>query len=113
MDNKDNRPKWLKNKPEKRDRSVKQEKRMAKDLSGFATINSGATFSQNDVETAAFSIECKTTEKKSYVLKVEEIKKMEVRCPSNKVPLFVIEFEKHGKELAVISMEDLKHLVKF
>lgn len=42
-----------------RERSKKQESRIAKKLRGYTTINSGATFGQNDVITDFCEIEAK------------------------------------------------------
>ena len=56
--------------------SKAQEKRVAKNLKGRRTANSGATkFSKGDVRTEHFCIECKTamTEKKSMSIKREWI----------------------------------------
>ena len=51
-----------------RERSRKQESRLAKQLNGYTTINSGATFGQNDVITDFCEVEAKTTEKESFSL---------------------------------------------
>ena len=53
-----------------RERSKKQESRIAKKLRGYTTINSGATFGQNDVITDFCEIETKTTAHESYSLKL-------------------------------------------
>lgn len=58
--------------------SDKQEKKVAKAVSGKQTANSGATaFSKGDVTTADWLIECKTstTEKQSFSIKREWLDK--------------------------------------
>lgn len=60
--------------------SDKQEKSVAKAVGGKQTANSGATpFSKGDISTKNFLIECKTstTEKQSFSIKKEWLKKNE------------------------------------
>ena len=53
-----------------RGRSGKQESRIARQLNGHTTINSGATFGQNDVITDFCEVEAKTTGKESFSLQL-------------------------------------------
>lgn len=105
-------PKHLQVKSTTRSRSKKQESRIARDLKGLTTINSGATFGQNDVITDFAEIEAKTTTKNSYSLKVSEWEKLQDKANNFKIPIFVISFETLNKDLAVLSYEDLKYLIK-
>ena len=53
--------------------SSKQEKRVAKDLNGNLSINSGATpFSKGDLSLDEFSIECKTKTKHSDTISIKK-----------------------------------------
>lgn len=106
------RPKWLDEKSSTRKRSKKQESRIAKELSGKTTINSGATLGQNDVVTDWGEVEAKTTSHNSYSLKTKDWEKLQEKSPVNKIPVMVIDFEQADISLAVISMDDLKWLVK-
>jgi len=106
------RPKWLDNAPSTRSRSKKQEVRVAKTHGGLPTINSGATFSQNDVETPEFSFECKTTQKKSYVFKLEEFRKAQERTPVHKIPVFQVDFEREQKSFVTLREEDFLALLE-
>ena len=90
-----------------RNRSKKQEKKIAKNFKGNTTINSGATLKQNDVFSETFDIECKITSAASYRLTVDEFRKLEKRTPGNRYPLFIIEFEQHGEEYVVMKKADL------
>ena len=107
-------PKWLTKLGEPistRSRSGKQETKIAKALQGKKTINSGATFSENDVLTDYAEIEAKTTGKDSFSLRIEDIDKLQKKCTATKIPVVVVQFEKHNRQLAVISFEDLKFLI--
>jgi hypothetical protein len=106
-------PSWLDKKinPSTRSRSSKQESKIAKDLKGKTSINSGATFGQNDVITDYCEVEAKTTSHSSYSLKVSDYKKLEKKCNIGKIPIFVIDFEKEKKSLAVLNYDDLLYLI--
>lgn len=103
---------WLLKKETTRSRSKKQETKIAKDLKGYTTINSGATFGQNDVITDYCDIEAKTTKFGSYSVKVEEFEKLERKTKLGKLPIFVIDFERDKKSLALLNYEDLLYLIK-
>ena len=100
------KPKWLNKEDSTRKRSDKQETRLAKSFGGRKTCNSGAKFSENDVKTPKFSIEAKTTKKKQFTLKLEELKKMERKAPFKKTPLFVLNFEETGDEYILLPISD-------
>ena len=75
-------------------KSQRQEKSLSKKLNGRLTVNSGATsvFDKADVATEDFLIECKTTDKKSFSLKKDILKKVEKEANfKNKIPLLEVE----------------------
>lgn len=92
-------------------RSNKQESRLAKQLSGHTTINSGATFGQNDVVTDFCEIEAKTTSKESYSLKLSDWRLLRKKCSAGKIPIFIIDFELSKDSLAVLTYDDLAFLI--
>lgn len=94
-----------------RERSGKQESRLAKQLNGHTTINSGATFGQNDVVTDYCEIEAKTTQKESFSLKLSDWRLLRKKCAGNKLPIFIVDFEKSKDTLAVLTYEDLQFLI--
>ena len=94
-----------------RERSGKQESRIAKQLNGHTTINSGATFGQNDVVTDFCEVEAKTTEKESFSLKLSDWRLLRKKCAGNKIPIFIVDFERSKDTLAVITYEDLQFLI--
>lgn len=95
-----------------RERSRKQESRIAKQLNGHTTINSGATFGQNDVVSDFCEIEAKTTEKESFSLKLSTWRLLKKKCASNKIPIIVVDFEQSKDSLAVLTYEDLLFLIE-
>lgn len=95
-----------------RSRSGKQESRIAKDLKGVKTINSGATFGENDVTTDYCEVEAKTTRHKSYSISLKEWYKASKKCSLGKIPMFVVDFETEKESLAIISYSDLKYLIE-
>jgi len=94
-----------------RERSGKQESRIAKQLRGVTSINSGATFGQNDVITDFCEVEAKTTTKESFSLKLEDWRILRKKCSGKKLPIFVVDFEKSKDTLAVLTYEDLLFLI--
>lgn len=94
-----------------RERSGKQESRIARQLKGYATINSGATFGQNDVITDFCEVEAKTTNKESFTLKLSDWRILRKKCAGNKIPIFVVDFEQSKDTLAVLTYEDLLYLI--
>lgn len=95
-----------------RSRSSKQESRIAKQLNGHTTINSGATLGQNDVITDFCEVEAKTTNKESFALTLTDWRKLRKKCASNKIPIFVVDFEQSRDSLAVLTYEDLQFLIQ-
>ena len=95
-----------------RERSRKQESRLAKTLRGYTTINSGATFGQNDVVTDFCEIEAKTTSKESYSITLKDWRILRKKCAGSKIPIFVIDFEKSKDSIAILTYEDLQFLIE-
>lgn len=95
-----------------RARSKKQETKIAQRLNGRTTINSGATFGENDVITDYAEVEAKTTRKNSFSFKVADWQKMVDKCAVNKIPIFEIEFEGNDLNLAVLNVDDLRMLIE-
>lgn len=109
------KPKFFKElgeEPTTRSRSKKQESRIARELSGKLTINSGATFGQNDVITDFCEIEAKTTKKESFSLRLEDWRKLKKKCAVNKMPIIVVDFETCTDNLAVLNYNDLMYLIE-
>lgn len=98
--------------PSTRSRSKKQESRIARDLKGYATINSGATFGENDVIADFCEVEAKVTGRASYSITIKDWLKMVTKCKVDKMPIFMIEFEDPNLELAIISKTDLMYLIE-
>lgn len=95
-----------------RKRSFRQESRLAKLLNGHTTINSGATFGQNDVITDFCEVEAKTTKHESYKLNLSDWIILRKKCASNKIPILVIDFENTRDSLAVLPYDDLAMLIE-
>jgi hypothetical protein len=106
-------PKHLRPKPDTtRSRSKRQESRIAKDLKGRLTKNSGATFGENDIVTDFCEVEAKTTRRNSYGVSPDEFRKLEKKAKPGLIPVMVIEFEAHKKEFAVIQYEDFLYFIQ-
>ena len=95
-----------------RDRSKRQESRLARQLKGYTTINSGATLGQNDVISDFCEVEAKTTKHESFSLRLSDWRLLRKKCAGNKIPIFVIDFEESKDTLAVLTMEDLQFLIQ-
>lgn len=95
-----------------RKRSSKQESRIAKQLKGHTTINSGATFGQNDVVTDFCEVEAKTTNKESFALKLSDWRLLRKKCSIGKMPILVVDFERSKDSLAVLTYDDLMFLIE-
>jgi len=89
-------------------RSKLQEKRAAKDYNGSVTPGSGNQWhSKADVHTDKLLVECKTTTKQSYSLKIADFVKLYYQAVlENKTPVFEIEFAETGRTLVVLDKED-------
>lgn len=108
-----NKPKWLQKSEEPKStryRSKKQETKIAKQLKGKLTINSGATFGQNDLYNDFCEVEAKLTSKESFSLKLKDWDKLVEKCSTGKIPVIVVEFEGREVSLAVMNFDDFKYL---
>lgn len=106
------KPSWLGKTKATRVNSEKQEVRLAKEMGGRKTANSGARFGENDVKTPDFDIEAKTTMSAQFILKVADLKKMQRKCSLNRIALFIIEFSEHGEEMVLINKADFFSLIE-
>lgn len=95
-----------------RARSKKQESRLARQLNGHTTINSGATFGQNDVIADYCEVEAKTTQKELFTLKLMDWRILRKKCKGSKIPIFVVDFEQSKDTLAVLTMDDLRFILE-
>jgi hypothetical protein len=86
--------------------SDRQEKHNAKTTGGKTTIASGSTpVDKGDVKADLLRMECKSTEKKSFRLTLEDFEKIEAQAKDDEMPVFNIEFRRGGtkKQLYVIN----------
>lgn len=95
-----------------RERSSRQESRIASEINGRTTINSGATFGENDVVNDFMEVEAKTTLHDSFSLKLADFRKLKKKAKVNKIPAMVIDFENSHDSLAVIPYDDLIYLIQ-
>lgn len=105
------KPKWLNKEKSTREKSNKQETRLGKQFGGRKTANSGATFGQNDVVTPEFEIEAKTTESKQFILKIDDLRKMQKKCKFDKIALFIVEYANEGEEVVILHTADFLNLI--
>jgi len=105
-------PKYTVKEETTRSRSKQQESRLAKIYKGRTTINSGATFGENDVVTDILEVEAKTTAKMSFSINAKDLKKLMDKSPAGKIPVFEVCFEKLGKSFTIIQQEDFRQLIQ-
>lgn len=106
-------PKWFSKTESETAKSRKQEKRIAKDVGGNATIGSGSVFSENDIKNKFLDIEAKRTESKQFILKKETWDKAKRRTRGDKMTVMVIDIEPPTEaplRLAVIEYDELLRL---
>jgi hypothetical protein len=73
----------------------------AKKVGGRKTTSSGSTpctKEKGDVVASDLRMECKTTEKKSYVLKIEDLMKLSGQARGDELPVFSVEFRGDTKQ---------------
>ena len=80
-------------------------------MKGRTTVNSGATFGENDVTTDYAEVEAKTTKFKSFKLDLVDWFKLVKKCKLGKLPVMVIDFEKTKESLVVMNYSDFKYLI--
>ena len=106
-------PKHLQQKETTRSRSKKQETNIAKRMKINTTINSGATFGQNDAIGDYCEVEAKTTKKRGYTINLDELNKLAQKCSVGKIPIHIICFEDNlKKQYATIKLTDLEFLIQ-
>lgn len=88
--------------------SVRQERRVAKQVGGRVQPGSGNQWSaKGDVKTAEHLIECKTTDGKGYRLTVEVLRKIETEAAkAGRRPVLQVEFRLERRRYAVIPWEE-------
>lgn len=82
-------------KPRKSTRAIssRQERANAKKIGGRVTIASGSTpVDKADVKASDTRMECKSTGKKSFSLKKEDLVKLEGQAIDDEMPVFAVEF---------------------
>ncbi len=78
-----------------------QEKANAKKLGGQRTAGSGSVpnpVHKGDVRAHDLRLECKSTGKKSFSLKLEDLKKIQSQARGDEIPVFSVEFRGTTKE---------------
>ena len=81
----------------------KQEKRVSKELGARQTIASGQTpIDKGDVRSEKVRVECKYTDKKSFSMKAEDLRKIANASTGEQIPLFYVEFRKLGQSYYVV-----------
>lgn len=109
---------WAENRAKTRkQRSKVQEKEVASALGGRVRPNSGATlYAKGDVLTPLFLVEAKTTERKSFSLTQDLLKKIESEAfAEGKDPLMIVRFEKMEdipQDWAVLPLRVLRSLLQ-
>lgn len=95
--------------PTSKQRSVKQERRIAKDLGGRVTPASGARWgARRDVKSDAWLIEAKTTGQSSYRIEDKDLEfLLRQAYRIGRTPAYVIEFQGQG-ELVVLPAETVE-----
>ena len=92
-----------------RAQGLKTEKIIAKDLNMRRVSASGALTLDNDVKNGLFSIECKTTTKQSYSIKLSTLRKL-IKQAGARIPVLLIRFLPTDERFVVLSYSDFKDL---
>jgi len=87
-------------------RSKLQERKAAKDYGGTVTPGSGNGWMKKaDIHSGKFLVECKTTTKQSYSIKLADLLKLYYQSViENKYPVFEIDFD--GSQYVVLDKSD-------
>lgn len=81
----------------------KQERRVSRNLDARQTIASGQTpIDKGDVRSERVRVECKYTDKKSFSLKAEDLRKIANATTGEQIPLFYVEFREAGQAYYVV-----------
>lgn len=79
-------------------KSTIQEKKVAKEFNGKVTPGSGALSIKGDVSTDKFLIECKTTAKTQYILKLDTLRTITKQADAvRKIPLVLVDLDDEAK----------------
>jgi hypothetical protein len=91
-------------------RSKRQEKRLAADVGGRRTAGSGNGWAvKNDVRNDRWSIEAKTTERRSYSLRLDALKQAEKHALlDGREMAFCVEIA--GESFVVVTYDTFRHL---
>ncbi len=98
----------------KQKRSQRQERDIAERVGGRVTPGSGSGWvTKNDVKNSRFSIEAKTTDKKSYSLKLDDLLKAERQAwqDSGRESAFVVQMA-GGRQWLIVSLENGQELLR-
>lgn len=89
-------------------KSRKQEERLANEEGGRRQINSGRLWhSKGDVRLGDFLVEARTTDKESYRLTVEDLKKIERQAANTGgMPLPAMQIDMSGAQVFVMRLTD-------
>ena len=82
------------------------------DKSTTLTSNSGARFSDGDIATQIFRIECKSTSQKSFSLKLGDWKKIQRIADTYSKIGIVVERNGEGLVVAHIAFEELMYIIE-
>lgn len=93
----------------KKERSKRQESRVAKEINGRVTIASGAIWiAKGDVRSSYYLVECKTTEKKVYPLSIKTWLKITEEATNDgfRIPVMCVDLEDGVHKKAVFKCSD-------
>ena len=93
----------------KKDRSKRQESKVAREINGRVTLASGALWmSKGDVRSNDYLVECKTTKKKTYPLHISTWLKIEKEAINDgfRIPVMCIDLEDGIYRKAVFKRSD-------
>lgn len=100
-------PIWLDSRKNNNRRSAEQEKKRAKETGGRTSPGSGSSWrAPQDNKTDETMEQIKFTDKKSFVLKVDELDQVYHDClRAGRDPQMIVDFERHKKRAIIIIEE--------
>ncbi len=87
------------------------EEKTAEKVKGKATINSGATFGDMDVQSDTLIIDNKRTQGKGFRLDYRDFKKVANKANEDQIPAMFINYDLYEESLVVIKESDLLGLL--